>query len=312
MAHVPFEPTIAGGQALPPYVATGVRLFGFPLVADAQHARDVCNKVIGIAPANTGISFEPVLTGPNICSVILEVLDYPSLSAPTPPWNDLGGVAQQELFFSIPVVRKQNGQVLEVGTLVTHIFVDDQGSAFTGREVLGLPKMPASFTLSRAFPQGGPIIMRVQGRKTVGGPIQVAQLVTIGLSFTRVPETPARISRFLGPIDALFAHSNYFDQIEAANSASAMPGFSSRVLIDPENPDQDAYRSVMRAVYASNVTATQLLPFAVPVKLSSLVHLDIRSTLGIFTDAAGVALSTSPYIIDVDFTLGNLTTLWHD
>ncbi len=109
MAHVPFEPSIAGSQAPPPYDCTGVKAFGFPLLADAQPLQDLCDQFLGIAPLSAGISFEPILVAPNTCAVVMQALDYESLKAMTPPWDDLGGAPQRELLFAVPVIQKQDG-----------------------------------------------------------------------------------------------------------------------------------------------------------------------------------------------------------
>src|SRR5881394_2628271 len=172
MAHTPFEPSIAGAQGPPPYDSPGVRVFGFPLLADAPPLYNLCNQLLNIAPTSTGISFEPILVSPNTCIVTIEALDYPSLLPTASPWSDLGAIQQQELLFSVPVVRKQGGATVEAGIFIPYIFVSDQTSAIAGREVLGLPKLLASFDFDPNFPNSGPIVVRFQGRRTIGGPIQ--------------------------------------------------------------------------------------------------------------------------------------------
>ena len=152
MAHIPYEATIAGTQALPPYQCTGVKVFVFPLLADTAPLQTLCDKFLNIAPSAAGITFEPIPSAPNTCTLIIEAIDYTSLTAPTPPWNDFGETPQRELLFSFPVVRKQGNVPVETGIFVPYIFVDDPASAFTGREVTGLPKMLASFSLNRNFP----------------------------------------------------------------------------------------------------------------------------------------------------------------
>jgi len=174
MAHIPFEPTIAGAQAPPPYECTGVKAFGFPLLADARPLRYLCNQFLSIDPPSAGISFEPITLAPytDTCSVTLEALDYQSLTATTPPWSDLGGASQHELLFAVPVVRKQNGDPIEVGIFIPYIFVDNPGSAFAGREVLGLPKLLANIILDRNFPVSGPIELRFDTPQTATAPAQ--------------------------------------------------------------------------------------------------------------------------------------------
>jgi hypothetical protein len=316
MAHNPFEPTIAGAQALPPYVCTGVRTFGFPLLADALPLQALCDQFLNIAPPTAGISFEPIpanpIFGPNACFVLVEALDYQSLKATTPPWDDLGEAPQQELLFAVPVLRKQGGIPVEAGIFMPYIFVENQGSALTGREVLGLPKLLGSFSLKRDFPQSGSITMRLVGRATLGEPIKANQLVKISSPLNALvpPSFGVRIGRFFGPLDVLFAGTAAFALIANAHTTGSMFGYSTRILIDPETPATDAYRSIMRCTYASTNNATGFLP-PVNVTLAKLVDLDVQSSLGIRTTGGGKALSINPYFLDADFSLDGVTTLWH-
>jgi len=317
MAHNPFEPTIAGAQALPPYVCTGVRTFGFPLLADALPLQALCDQFLNIAPAGEGISFEPIpadpiLYGPDACFVLLEALDYQSLKATTPPWDHLGEAPQQELLFAVPVLRYQDGFPIEAGIFIPYIFVENQGSALTGREVLGLPKLLANFTLKRDFPQSGSISMRLVGRTDMGGSIKSNQFVKISSPLNALvpPSFGVRFGRFFGPLDVLFAGTAAFALIANAQTTGSTFGYSTRILIDPETPATDAYRSIMRCTYASTNNATGFLP-PVSVTLAKLVDLDVQSSLGIRATAGGKALPISPYFLDADFSLEGVTTLWH-
>ena len=98
--------------------------------------------------------------------------------------------------------------------------------------------------------------------------------------------------------------------IANAHTTGSTLGFSSRTLIDPGAPAMDAYRSIMRCTYTmTTVKATGLLP-PVSVTLTPFVDFDIKSTLGIRSDAAGKSLSINPFFIDADFRLDGVTTLW--
>jgi hypothetical protein len=285
MSHSPYETTIAGSQALPPYDGTDIRVFVFPLLANAEPLQILCDQCLNIAPAAAGITFEPALSELNTCTVIMEALDYPSLKATTPPWDDFGATAQRELLFSFPVVRKQGGAPVEFGIFIPYIFVDDQGSSLTGREVLGLPKLLATFPVFRNFPMSGAITMRFPGRRMIGGPVQQANIVRIA------------------------AVNNFAPLGIPTLTTTSMPAFSTRVLINPQTPAMDSYRSIMRSVYSSTTTAMGLLPPA-KVILSQLLHLDIQETLGIVPDALGNVISSNPYFLDSSLSLGEVTTLW--
>jgi hypothetical protein len=216
---------------------------------------------------------------------MIEALDYRSLKAPTPPWNDLGEVSQHELLFSVPVWRKHGGVLVESGIFVPYIFVDDQASAFTGREVVGLPKVLADFSLDRSFPASGPITLRFQERRS-NGPIRFVDLVKIS-TFNGVAPLGMPLSL----------------------NATSVFGFSTRILINPQSPATDSYRSIMRCTYSSTPTATGALPPA-KVALTPIVDLDIQSSLGIRQDVFGNVFSLSPYFVETDFSLEGVTTLW--
>lgn len=285
MAHTPYEATIAGTQGPPPYECTGVKVFAFPLLADIGPLQTLCHQFLNIAPGAAGITFEPIPSALNTCTVMIEAIDYQSLRAPTPPWNELGETAQHELLFSFPVVRKQGGVPVETGIFVPYIFVDDQASAFTGREVVGLPKVLANFTLDRNFPAAAPIKIRFQERRATG-PVRLIDLVKI-----------STISAFPSP------------SLPMLLNPTSMFGFSTRILINPQAPATDSYRSIMRCTYASTPTATGALPPA-KVALTAIVDLDIQSTLGIRSDVFGNVVSLSPYFLETDFSLEGVMTLW--
>ena len=300
MARLPYEPTIAGMQAPPPYDATDVRLFGFPLVAGLPQIRTLCRQFLN----SGGDTFEPVSN-----TVTVEVLDYGGLRARTPPW-DVYTIPQQELLLAIPVRRFRRGMFVEFGVFIPFIFVDDQSSAFTGREVLGLPKMLGQFLLDRDYPLTGPISMSLQAR--VAGGTSVTELIRVRstVPFAERPENKATIIRFFGPLE-LFKEASDYKEIEKLSRTNEMIGFSPRILIDPGTPDRDAYRSVHRCRYVEErISVSALGPAA--VILRTFKGLDIARALGLTVDQDGdrmSALSANPYRIDSNFTLGDVTTL---
>jgi len=310
--HTPFEPSIAGTQAPPPYICEGVTGFGFPLQADARVLQGLCDRFLNIAPPEKGISFEPVVVNPalNICMVTLEALDYDSLVTAASPWSELGEVAQQEFLFAIPVFRKENRTVVEQGIFIPYIFVTNQNSALTGREVLGLPKILAGISMDPDFPANDPIELRFEGRRKAGGVIQRDALVSITPVFNGIlPElVDTRVSRFFGPV-ATFANSPVIQHIEESSGLNSFIGYSQRTLINPESPGKDSYRSIISSHYeGKNLNMIATPPMNVTFK--SFLNFDIAATLGINVDGAGNAVSLSPYSISADFELGNVKVLW--
>src|SRR5262245_27654070 len=101
MAHNPFEPTVGGLQVPPPYAFTGLKVFGFPMIADIRPLQSLCDSFLAIAPGSTGIAFEPIPElGPLVPAggaiVTMQAIDYGSLNATTAPWDDFGGAPQKE------------------------------------------------------------------------------------------------------------------------------------------------------------------------------------------------------------------------
>lgn len=309
MNRVPYEPTIAGTQFPPPYLFPGLKAFGFPLLADRAVLQDLCDQFLAIAPPGKGISFAPIAIAPNDALVVLQVLDYPSLVATTPPWDAFGGAPQQEAYIAVPVVRKQGGQPVEIGLFLPFIFVDNPTSAFTGREVFGMPKLLAAFENVRDFPQQ-PVVVRFHGRKAAGDPFQLRRLLKAAqVPGTIAPPTfGARIGMFFGPLDALFAASPLFDLIDDAHVGGSFFGFSSRMLIGPSAGASDAFRSIMRCTYqTANVAAGFLPPTTVAFK--PLFEIDLESALGIRT-VGGEALAMNPFHVSCDLTLSTPVDLW--
>src|SRR5262245_18440168 len=98
MDHFPLEPTTEGMQAPPPYDFPEIKLFGFPLVAELDALQDVCDRYLGIAPASTGITFELIhatALQQRVGIVMLQAVDYPSMTATKEPCSDFGGFPQQ-------------------------------------------------------------------------------------------------------------------------------------------------------------------------------------------------------------------------
>jgi hypothetical protein len=314
MSHQPYEPTIGGLQVPPPYEFTGLTVFGFPLVADLQPLQDLCDAFLSMAPASTGITFEPIPAGgsslltPNVGIVTMQAIEYTSLHATTPPWDDFDGASQREIYFGIPVVRKQGGVVVDIGVFLAYIFVDNFVSVVTAREVLGFPKLLAKLKVDGTFPSS-PITARFLGRTVSTDPIALRQIIRVtSLSGFSTPAVPVPIGMFFGQADLLFSFSPYFTQITAATTAGIYFGYSARTIVDPENPTTDSHQSLLRCTYVTTNVATGLLA-PVEVKLTPLMELDLEKTLGI-RRVGGKIVPLNPFFVHCDLALDGVRTLW--
>jgi hypothetical protein len=116
------------------------------------------------------------------------------------------------------------------------------------------------------------------------------------------------VSRFFGPIEA-FADSPALKLIEDSSGLGSFIGYSQRILINPESPDRDSYRSIISSRYdGKNPEMIPMRPMT--VTFTPFLSFDIAATLGINVDGDGNALSPFPYSISADFVLGDIKVLW--
>ena len=124
----------------PPFLFSGVTSRVFPLKANMARLTQFCDSYV-----NMDIPAEIVHYRPALPYVYLMVLDYGSMSSASMSAQNVGWVAQHEVAFTVPLERWK----LENGTLVFQdwacvspfIFVDDELSLTTGREIYGWPKV---------------------------------------------------------------------------------------------------------------------------------------------------------------------------
>jgi len=124
----------------PPFLFTGVTSRVFPLKANMARLTQFCDSYV-----NMDIPPEIVHYRPALPYVYLMVLDYGSMSSASMQAQNVGWVAQHEVAFTVPLERWR----MERGRLVfkdwacvsPFIFVDDEMSLTTGREIYGWPKV---------------------------------------------------------------------------------------------------------------------------------------------------------------------------
>jgi hypothetical protein len=145
--HPPKEPyfDLARGAAdaavlvPPPFAYPGTSARVFPLAASMDILRSFCDQYLNVGPPEVAV-FRPALP-----YVILAVLDYGHMALES---ENLGWVAQHEIYFGIPVEkwRLSRGRMIFEGWLLNapFIFVDNAASLTTGREVYGWNKTLAS------------------------------------------------------------------------------------------------------------------------------------------------------------------------
>lgn len=126
----------------PPARFEGVTARVFPLKANMARLRAFCDAYLNMDIPKTLVHFQPALP-----YVYLAALNYGKMSAEV---ANLGWVSQHEIAFLVPLERsrEENGRLVfqDWATVAPFIFVDDDWSLATGREVYGWPKVKAWLT----------------------------------------------------------------------------------------------------------------------------------------------------------------------
>jgi hypothetical protein len=134
----------------PPFLFREVTTRVFPVKANMARLTDFVDRYLN----NMDVPEEFCHFRPSIPYVYVMVLNYGSLSPTAVGAQNVGWVAQHEVTFTIPLEwwRKENGKLVfkDWATVSPFIFVDDDISQTTGREVYGWPKVKASIDMRTA------------------------------------------------------------------------------------------------------------------------------------------------------------------
>ncbi len=185
----------------PPFLFSGVTARVFPLKANMATLAGFCDAYV-----NMDIPPEIVHYRPALPYVYLMVLDYGSMSSASMHAQNVGWVAQHEVAFTVPLQRwrRENGRMVfkDWACVSPFIFVDDEMSLTTGREVYGWPKVAGTVedaaSMWARHPQAGSRVFafstQVFPHVYAGDAEQPRMLLTIdtdpGPSFARFPLDP--------------------------------------------------------------------------------------------------------------------------
>src|SRR5260221_10070705 len=124
----------------PPFLMNGVTSRVFPLKANMARLTQFCDQYVNMDIPQDVVHFRPAVP-----YVYLMVLDYGSMSPASVQAQNVGWVAQHEVAFAVPLERwrEEKGKLVFKGwaCVCPFIFVDDEMSLTTGREVYGWPKV---------------------------------------------------------------------------------------------------------------------------------------------------------------------------
>ena len=132
-------------QIPPPYSFPNVTIHSFRLAANMGALTELCNARLNIGTRDKrGFEYRPILP-----FVDLEVLHYPRMLSANPQF-EWGWLTQRECYFRLIVGRYDftagGPAPAEAAVFIPHIFVDNAWSVISGREVVGFPKVMATFT----------------------------------------------------------------------------------------------------------------------------------------------------------------------
>ncbi len=134
------DPRQGALPAEPPFVFRAVTSRVFPLKANMARLSGFCDQYL-----NMDIPARIAHFRPSLPYVYLMVLNYGSMSAASVEAQNLGWVSQHEMTFTVPLEwwREENGRLVfkDWACVSPFIFVDDEMSLTTGREVYGWPKV---------------------------------------------------------------------------------------------------------------------------------------------------------------------------
>jgi Acetoacetate decarboxylase (ADC) len=334
---VPYSPPAETDPQQPPdFKFEQVYMRSFPLAAPFAAVQQICDDQINTIAAAYGVDLKISAVALLLSSdalINVTVASYGRMSSLQFPNN--GYSKQNELLFEIPVVITRGG-VDTIGFFVPYVFVDNDWSLVTGREVMGYPKMLGNFVPSAsptkvevlaidAYPNEAtlkPLIEIHSALQNLGGSTAAAiggsTAAAIGGSTAdaigsrhRAPDEARRFWPF-GPLDQVYRTDGPYQleqrvldlmQLSAGLKTTNVALKQFRDAVDTDNACYQAliqFDTVIDQTYGAGVLAPTTLD------IFSYDSLKIPSRFGL---AGQTQHSTLPYWIRADFVLENVQTL---
>jgi len=245
-------PSALDPQLPTPYGFEDVATRMFTLLADKQKLQTVCDTYFNnIAVAkNLPFRIKPIQS-----LVLMEVLSYPKMYAGGIPGRQFGYSTQNELLFFCPF-----------------LFVDNDWSLISGRDVAGFPKCEGKFQLPPSFSSAFPTVVDARvisplssTTESVFRPIIEIQPVPIATSMMSKAAPPTDSLKGLteleaktvwpyGPIDKLYGPeavrglapvSDDIYQLLLSSAGINTVNYSLKQFRDAMNPAKAAYQSIL-------------------------------------------------------------------
>jgi len=320
----PFRQWSGDVQAAPPYSFTNVEIVGFRLPVAAHLLTKLCDTWLNAPFPDRSYRYVPA----NV-DLVVEYLHYPSMKSANPAFRRSvdDATSQQELVFRILVGRVDDDgrPIRSPAVFCPFVFVNSIWSMVSGREVMGYPKLLASFNDYPRQGQGFDACHINAVTPTAGGERE-RHLLTMDCRFDRDPrdveelfessrkETGTRIAAPSGtPMDPDFAWWGLADlQSGGANLDTfsapwlngqryGYAGVQLKRFSDAKKPSGECYHEVVECDYT-------LLKAAVSLQLhNATLHFPEEDVYGIAATFGFPAIVPVPpgawYRTTADFAL---------
>lgn len=304
-----------GDPALPPpFSFPDMETWGFPLQASLPHLQGMVDRYLNLEPPEV-MGFRYTAMAP---LVYLTINLYPRMYSEPPPYRNMGYIPQNEMMFSIPVVRwdgeGDQAQPVELALFNPFLVVDAPWSVVTGRTVLGFPKVQGWFDLPGDLRDPYPFAVDtlVFPKYSPETPQSRQRLLTGGSAGGEVP-SPGPIGP-LGPVELLFSERGpapVEDErvqalVDQATLDMQVQAVQLKQFRDPAQPETACYQAVVDSRMVISMTGSGLLPPGF-VELRAYDSLDIPAALGLGHGSLPVLF---PYWIQSDTVLDQTQNLF--
>jgi hypothetical protein len=306
---------------IPPFRASGARIYGFILGTDYKPLQEVCDVALN-RPSNGAVDYRPAVP-----LVFLTFADILTLSSTEPPDSRVGLIPERDVAFWILTLGVKKDGPVELAQSVAfyqpYLFVDSPQALLTGREVEGFPKEYSTVDMTRG--DGNPGLMSVRThvfpKYSPDAVIQVRELMKV----SQVPGSAGGfdVSRF-ETMGELLLH--IWKELNSGEEPIALPSLKFLFSLGEELAKKEVpcvflkqFRDVAdgsRACYQAivgvpmritNFRGGGLLQGRYRLDLARFESHPIARDLGLTDQAMSSMLGA---YIDVDFDLGDGQVIW--
>jgi hypothetical protein len=298
----------------PPYTFEGVVIHSFELRAQLAALQQRCDELLNIGSREErGFEYRPLLP-----YVALEVLNYPTMRSALPPFSEWGFITQHEAYVRFPVVKYDLfGPFLvpvEVSNFFPFLFVDNAWSAFSGRNVIGFPKVIGE--IAEQSGNGGPYSASVKVPvfskflpQTQQEPREVIRVQT-GVSLGSHPFSNATWPWLITAFDGLAgAVESLLLEVAEMIDPDLLSTIQLKQIRDAQDPTLACFQGLVHSDFeVANVSQPEFFESA-SVSLSAFDTLDIAGALGlpVGNDPIDAVMA---YVTTCDMSFGNTTNLF--